>query len=541
MSRTEVAALLASHAALATSHAELTTSHAELTTSHAELTTAHAELKAADAEKTRQLEWFKRQLFGQKSERRPVSPSGEQLWLGETEPGDVAENATAVAVPAHTRRTRPRRSRDEERVRFDESVPVETVRIPNIEIPADELDEYVVVGEKVTERLAQRPAQFVVLRTVRTTLKRKSDGTFSCPPAPITVLEKSAVDVSFLAGMLIDKLMYHLPLYRQHQRLAAAGIRIGRSTLTSYFHRTAALLEPIYGAQFRSILESEVLAMDETPIKAGRKKGRPPDRGKMRTGYFWPIYGDRDEVAFPFAPTRAHRVAHQLLDAFNGTLLTDGYEAYESYAAATRGLRHAQCWVHVRRGFLDAVAIEPTLANEALDLIGELYEQEKVAQALPSPEKILAHRREHSRLVVDRFFDAIATGLEQGVLLPTNPYTKAASYARERDKALRVFLDDPGVRLDTNHLERQIRPVAVGRKNWLFCTTEVGAEYLGQVQSLLLTCRLHDVDPFTYLVDVLQRLQVHPARRVQELTPRLWKAHFAAQPLMSMLDRPTAE
>jgi transposase len=496
------------------------------------LLTSHEELK-------HQLAWFKRQLFGPTSERRPVSPTGRQLWLGEQGPEDESDSSTTVTIAAHTRRRRSTRSSDEETVRFDESVPVETVEIPNIEVPPEELDQYDVVSEKVTQRLAQRPAAYVVLRTVRKVLKHKKTGSFSCPPAPVSVLERSAVDVSFLAGMLVDKLSYHLPLYRQHQRLAASGVRIGRSTLTSYFHRTADLLGPIYEAQFASILESDVLAMDETPIKAGRKRGKPPDRGKMKTGYFWPIYGDRDEVAFPFAPTRAHHVVRELLDGFSGKLLTDGYEAYERYEQATSGVVHAQCWVHVRRGFLDAVAIEPTLANEALDLIAKLYKHEEEVRKLRSPEKVLAYRREHSRPVVDAFFEAVAKAREKNLLLPTNPYTKAVNYAEQREDALRVFLEHPGVQLDTNHLERELRPVAIGRKNWMFCTTEIGAEYLGWVQSLLVTCRLHGVNPFTYLVDVLQRVQFHPAKRVHELTPRLWKEHFADEPLVSMLDRPT--
>lgn len=519
-------------------------SHADVATflaSHSDLKNSHADLENAYAEVKQQLDWFKRQLFGSKSERRLVSPGGRQLWFGEMNGDEESPSLGSITVPEHKRRAaaRPPAESDDEAVRFDESVPVETVVIPNIQVPASELDQYEVVGEKVTTRLAQRPAAYFALRIVRRTLKRKSDGAFSCPPAPISVFEKSAVDVSFLAGMLIDKVVYHLPLHRQHQRLAANGIRLARSTLTNYFHRTAALLEPIYRAQFDSILESDVLAMDETPIKAGRKKRRPPNRGKMKTGYFWPIYGDRDEVAFPFAPTRAHAVVRELLKDFSGTLVSDGYKAYDSYAKAMDSVVHAQCWTHSRRKFVEAEAMEPQLAGGALDLIGRLYELETAAQDLSSPEKILAHRREHSRPVVDTFFGAIAAAREKNILLPSNPYTKAVGYAEEREDALRVFLDHPGVPLDTNHVERALRSIAIGRKNWLFCTTEVGAHYLGYAQSLLTTCRLHGVDPYTYLVDVLQRVQFHPAKRVRELTPRLWAEHFAAEPYQSMLDRPT--
>ena len=514
LSRSEVAAFLAAHADLEASHAALLANFAEL---------------------QQQLDWFKRQLFGPKSERRVVSPEVRQLWLDEMEPGD-AEPVSEITVPEHRRRvSRPEPAADEGAIRFDDSVPVETVVIPNVEIPPAELDDYVEVSQKVTQRLAQRPGAYVVLRIVRTTMKRKSDGRFSCPPAPVSVLERSTADVSFLAGLLIDKVLYHLPLYRQHQRLAACGVHLARSTLTNYFHRSAELLAPIHEAQLASILEGDVVAMDETPIKAGRKKGKP--RGKMRTGYYWPVHGDRDEVAFPFSPTRSHTVVPDLLKGFAGTLVSDGYAAYDRYAASMAGVVHAQCWVHVRRKFVEAEAMEPKRAGEALDLIGTLYDLETNTHALGDPEKILAHRREYSRPVVDAFFASLARAQEEEILLPTNPYTKAVSYAKEREAALRVFLDHPGVPLDTNHVERALRPVAVGRKNWMFCTTEVGAHYLGYVQGLLSTCRLQGVDPYTYLVDVLQRVQYHPASRVCELVPRLWKDHFADELYQSMLER----
>ena len=123
------------------------------------------------------------------------------------------------------------------------------------------------------------------------------------------------------------------------------------------------------------------------------------------------------------------------------------------------------------------------------------------------------------------------------VLLPTNPFTLAAHYALTRESGLRVFLESPNVPLDTNHLEREIRAIAMGRKSWLFCWTEIGARYIGIVQSLIASCRLQGVDPYVYLVDVLQRIDTHPAFEVHLLTPRLWKQHFATHPLRSDLDR----
>jgi len=162
------------------------------------------------------------------------------------------------------------------------------------------------------------------------------------------------------------------------------------------------------------------------------------------------------------------------------------------------------------------------------------------AQGL-APEKALAYRVEHAKPVVDGIFAWLRKTLENEILLPSNPFTKAARYALARETSLRVFLEYPDVPLDTNHLERAIRPIAIGRKNWMFCWTEIGAEYIGIVQSLLSTCRVQGIDPYTYLVDVLQRIDTHPARDVELLTPRLWKKEFGENPLRSDLDRVPAK
>jgi len=353
----------------------------------------------------------------------------------------------------------------------------------------------------------------------------------ACAPAPAGVLGKSIADVSLLACMAIDKFSYYLPLYRQHQRMKAAGIHLARSTLTKLIHRTADLLKPIYEAQLQSILESKVLAMDETPIKAGRKRRR-----KMKTCYFWPIYGDRDEVVFPFSDTRAASMIHETLGDFDGVLATDAYSAYDSYVQQVNTTVHAHCWSHLRRAFIKAEDVEPDLTATALEFIRRLYRAEDELERREG-EKKLEQRGRLSKPIADEFFEWLKRTLEKQVLLPSNPFTAAAGYALDREVSLRVFLEYPDVPLDTNHLERQIRPIALGRKNWMFCWSEVGAEAVGIFQSLLSTCRLHGVDPYEYLVDVLQRVDDHPMSDVEALTPRLWKQRFAEQPRKSTIDR----
>jgi hypothetical protein len=277
---------------------------------------------------------------------------------------------------------------------------------------------------------------------------------------------------------------------------------------------------------------SQTLAIDETPIKAGRAK-----KGKMHQGYYWPMYGDRDEVVFGYRDSRAGKHLKELLGDYAGTVITDGYAAYARYANSVGRFTHALCWAHTRRGFVKAQTAEPKLADWALELIGALYENERVIRERElSGEAKLAYRARHSLPVVNTFFEWCQGQSINPELYPQNPLAKAVAYALEREAGLRIYLGDPDVPIDTNHLERALRPIPMGRKNWLFNWTEIGAKYVGVIQGLIVTCRLQNVNPYTYLVDVLQRISDHPASRVDELTPRLWKETFAHQPLGSDAD-----
>jgi hypothetical protein len=258
----------------------------------------------------------------------------------------------------------------------------------------------------------------------------------------------------------------------------------------------------------------------------------------MKTAYFWPIYGERDEICFAYFPSRAAlhvREALGLHHAEDAVLLSDGYAAYHSYAKKL-GLTHAQCWAHSRRAFFEAQALDPDAVREALEQIQVLYEiEEDIRQRKLSDQSKRLHRMTFSKPKVDAFFEWVDRQFERQGLLPSSPFTQALNYVRERRLGLEVFLSDPDVAIDTNHLERALRVIPMGRRNWLFTWTELGAEHVGIVQSLMVTCRLHEIDPYTYLVDVLQRVGQHPAARVAELTPRLWKQHFAGNPLHSDL------
>ncbi len=489
---------------------------------------------------TTQLEWFKRQLFGARSEkRRLIDPAIQSDLLA-----GLLEQPVPAAPPATEKITYERRKGragavNDSGLRFDDSVPVETIHLgPAPEVADIPIDQRIVISEKITYRLAQRPGSHVILKYVRPVIKAADSGRLFTPPAPGNVLEGSVADVSFLAGMLVDKFVYHLPLYRQHQRLGASGITLARATLTNLAARAIDLLSPIYDAQFQNILRSRVLAMDETPIKAGRQ--RP---GKLRQAWFWPVYGDADEIVFPYSPNKAASNVKALLgEAFTGVLVSDGNDAYARYAAARGGVTHAECWAHTRRHFERALEADPTAAGAALEFIGRLYHlEQQIRDRRLTGEAKHRYRITHAEPVVSAFFAWCDEQCRRHDLVPSHPLARALKYARARYDALRVFLADPEVPIDTNHLERALRPIPMGRRNWLFCWTELGARQVGIIQSLLVTCRLQGINPYTYLVDVLQRVDTHPAADVIQLTPRVWKECFAAHPLASDLDRFTAD
>lgn len=481
-----------------------------------------------------QLDWFKRQLFGNKSEKRLEIDTSHQadllVGLGVTPPR-IDKVPTEKISYERRKKQRDAKTVNDTGLRFDDSVPVETIEVPRPELDDLSAADLEQIGEKITYRLAQRPGSYVILKYVRQVVKDKSTQILHTAAMPANVLEKSMADVSFLAGMLVDKFLYHLPLYRQHQRLQNNGITLSRTTLTNLTSRAIDLLSPIVDAQLVNVLLSRILAMDETHIKAGRQ-----EKGKLHQGYFWPLFGDGNEIVFVYTNSRRHDCVEEILGDFSGTLLSDGYAAYERYAQKREDVTHAQCWSHARRYFEAALKAEPQASEEALALIGALYVHEKtIKNRKLSGTKKLAYRTKYSEAIVKSFWHWCEQRCQRNDLLPSEDLAKALKYVMNRQMSLQVFLSDPDVPLDTNHLERALRTIPMGRKNWLFCWTEIGAQRVGIIQSLLVTCKLLGVDPYTYLVDVLQRVDQHPASQVIELTPRVWKEKFANNPLRSDL------
>ena len=385
----------------------------------AELEQQNSQLSEQLAVLKRQLDWFKRQLFGAKSEKQwlidPAVQGNLLVALGVATP--PPPQSTPTTTVTYTRKKLRDNAVTDSGLRFDETVPVNTIVIGDPAIEALPESARECIGEKVTYRLAQRPASYEVLKYVRRVYKILATQEVVTTTSPATVLERCVADVSLLGGLLTDKFLYHLPLYRQHQRLSAAGIQVSRGSLMNWSSRAIDLLEPIYAAQFSHVLLSRVLAMDETPIKAGRR-----EKGKLRQGYFWPIYGEDNEVVFPFATSRSHSQVQTFLGSFTGTLLSDGYEAYAAYARNNAEVTHAECWAHCRRHFEGAKEAEPTAVAEALTLIGRLYRhEESIRDNNLDGEQKLAYRTAHSEPIAQTFWHWCDEQCHRPDLVPSNP------------------------------------------------------------------------------------------------------------------------
>lgn len=476
----------------------------------------------------KQVNWFKQQLFGAKSERRieEIFPSiGTQLKLPLDIP-EVSQSAVAAVttVASFERKKSNKQIPDDKAsisgLRFGAEVRVEEVPIANPGTAGLSESEYEVINERVTERLCQEKSAYYIKRYRQPVIKLKENGKIVEPAAPEAVINSPYADISVLVGLVVDKFAYHLPLYRQHQRMLQASIILSRGTLTTWVHTFIDLFIPVYQAQKSSVLSSKLLSMDETPHKAGRRNGA----GKMSVCYYWFLYGDQKEVIIENSVSRGTEVVRNLLlDKFTGILLSDGYPVYDSIVAELQ-LQHAHCWAHARRKFIEAEHQEPVSSRQAVALIREIYDKE--AQAPDERDKRLEFRLKYIKPLVDKFFAWLHEESKRLDGLPKTSYSDAVNYALPREASLRVFLSNPDVPIDNNHTERAVRPLVMGRKNYLFCWSELGAEKVAIIQSLIITCQLHDIDPWEYLTDVAQRISTHPALQVEDLTPRLWKNLF---------------
>jgi transposase len=477
-----------------------------------------------ESERLRQIiKELQRHRFGRRAETLPE----EQMLLGleDVEQTAASDEATAdQAAPAErTARTHRRRINRG-------ALPA---HLPRIEVVVDIDDkacpcckgELHRIGEDKSERLDLVPAQFRVLVTRRPKYACRTceDGIMQAP-APARLIEGGLPTEATIAQVLVSKYADHLPLYRQAQIYARQGIDLDRSTLADWVGHAAWHLRPLHERLFVKLRQRSKLFADETTVPV-----LDPGRGRTKTGQLWAYaaddrpWGGADPpgVAYVYAPDRkAERPIAHLAD-FKGILQVDGYAGYRKLAE--RGdVQLAFCWAHMRRNFYELATPGPApIAREALKHIAEFYAIEKDIRGRSAEARRII-RQQKSRPLADTFEQWLRTKL--GLISQKGRLAEAIRYALSRWEGLTRFIDDGRIELDNNAVERSIRPIALNRKNALFAGSDGGAEHWAIIATLIETCKLNDVDPLAYLIDVLTRIvDGHPNSAIDQLLPSAYR------------------
>jgi transposase len=467
-----------------------------------------------------QLNWFKKQLFGKRSERDVSHVNAQQLELEGFE-SLAKDDPQTKAVAAHSRR-KPE-NKGKESIILPKDLPVETVIIDITEeqkICQETGVPLVKIGEETTYKLSYKPGSFYLKEIIRPKYahpQQEEKGIF-IGDLPESLLTKCRADESFLAFMLTKKFADHLPLYRICEGLQRHGITISRKLLSQWVIRCGIALMPLYEVMKVQILESGNVFIDESPVKIQEKV-------KCKTGFMWVIVGgqgaDPPYRIYDFRENRRHDNVLDILANYRGNLHSDKYAAYEKLAQQ-KIINWCPCYAHIRRKFFEAEVGDLIFRSWVLRKIKYLFMLERVAWAR-SPEERLKIRLEKEVPIIDELIAKIKGKLTDGRILPKSKLREAIGYFCGLIPYLKSYTKSPWSRIDNNVAERAIRPLAIGRKNWLFFGSVEGGEAGAVILSLVQTCRGLGMNPMEYLEDVMRRLMGHNAQKLHELLPDQWK------------------
>jgi transposase len=374
------------------------------------------------------------------------------------------------------------------------------------------------LGEDVTEVLDYVPGSFRVIRHVRPKLSCRGCESIAQAPAPSLPIHRGLASPGLLAHVLVAKYCDHLPLYRQAEIYAREGVELDRSTMADWVGQSARLMRPLVEAVGLHVMSAERVHADDTTVPV-----LDPGRGKTKTGRLW-CYARDDgpfggkaapAVLYCYSPDRKGEHPRAHLASFHGILQADGYAGYAGLY--DRGVTEAACWAHARRNFFDVhAATQSPLALEALQRIAALYAIEATIRGQPPDARLAARIAQSAPL-----FTALRQWLEktQARIPGKSELAKAIRYTLSRWQALTLVLRDGRACIDNNAAERSMRPMVLGRKNWLFAGSDSGGHSAAAAYSLIQTARLNQLDPEDYLRQVLERIADHPIRRVHELLP----------------------
>lgn len=479
---------------------------------------------------------YAQMLFGQKTERvrlpeKPEELTGslfeqemdpeEQARLDKEAARAAAEQDKAIHVAAHDRKVRK---------------PIDTskleVKEKHLRPELDNEEDYVEMEPEVTERLVLVPKQMYIERTIRHKFVLKSKlqvenpdrQAFVIAPLPPAALHKCMADASLLADIIISKYVYHLPFYRVIETYKELGVTISTSTINDWFKAVVGKLKPLYDLLRTNVLDCDYVQVDESTLPVIDNEKHRAERG-----YVWSVVNvmTGDRFFFYEHGSRSTRVAMSLLKDFKGAIQSDGYVVYEHFEGM-EGKLLLGCWAHARRKFFEARKENEKLANEALFYIGKLYEVEHEADALDEKDNKPDYDR-RKRLRQEKAYPEIKkfeTWMEVNIYKcgPKSLMEEAISYTYKILKKLSLYTTDGRYKIDDNMVENSIRPLAIGRKNYLFCGDDDAAQRAAVVYSLLATCKAHDIEERAWLEDVLRRMPEYELGKkdFSDLLPGNW-------------------
>lgn len=465
-----------------------------------------------------QLDQLLKLIYGSKSEQFKLSDVAvNQLNLfGITKVEEKEEEQTEQITYDRKKKKHPGRNP------IPEHLPV----VEEIIEPEVDTSGMVKIGEQVSETLEYTPASLVKKRTVRPKYMDKSSGKeeYHIGKLPIRPLPKSLAESSLLSHILIQKFSDHLPLYRQEKIfLRDFGWRVAQSTMVDWVKGCCELLEPLYNVLIKKVLESGYIQADESPIKVlerpqGKGKG-PPNRmvKKVMRGYQWVYYDPINKlVYFNYRPGRGKNGPKEVLADYKGYVQCDGYSVYEGIAKKNDGIELLGCLVHARRYFDKALESDNERASYILELIQRIYK----AEAIGRSSDIEDHQEIRTSTTIPLLNQINEYIAEEAIkVLPKSPIGKAMTYFNNHKNQIIKAASDVRFELDNNKIENSIRPLALGRKNYLFAGSHAGAKRIAMMYSFIGSCKIQGINPREWLEETLSKIPAYPVNRLVELLP----------------------
>ncbi len=469
-----------------------------------------------------QLDQLKKMIFGSKQERFVPSNNSTnslQLSLG-LEADTIAECKITDATKIEYIRTKTQVMENKKPHPGRMKLPEHLRRETTILQPDIDVTNLKKIGEEVTEILEWTPGEIYVKQYIRPKYVvpvSETNTTILIASLPNRIVEKSMAGQGLLAQIIVDKYLDHLPLHRQLQRFQRASVTIAQSTINGWMTLTLEQLLSLYELHKTQVLACNYLHADETTIRV-LDRDKP---GATHHGYYWLYHNSKDKIVlFDYRKGRSREGPNDILKDFKGFLQTDGYVAYEDFESR-EGITVLNCIAHARRKFVDALQNDQDRCEHALGLFQELYAIERKAnQENLSADAILALRKDKSVPVLKELKEWLVA--EYPKVLPSSVIGNAIAYSLKRWEKLCLYATDGRLCIDNNPVENAARPVAIGRRNYLFAGSHEAAQRAAMIYSLLATCRMHHINPYEWLKDVLERMPSYDVKKLAELLPQNW-------------------